>query len=845
MNIPPVNPLKFLNLSNCILIYPKKILVLFAIIFHIANFQSYGQFTISPQSLLFDASLAGTTASQTFTVKNTGKSKSDAVTVRDWSWQNDGAAVTGVTPIEPEIDAGGSQVFTVSVTYPVRAGSSFISLDLDAGQAYVGNVQVTVITDYPAAPENLIISNGNLLSWSATEGASGYKIYIDNTLVGSTTSVTYAVFGLQSGHTYSLGVSAYNATGESQRSTISYTPPNPPTQLVATNITISGCKLSWNAPVGTVTSGYKVYRDHLLISTINSSTTTFYTVTGLNSATRYLFTVSAFNNATGGEAGTDLYVTTIPDPVSNLSLSNITGTGCTLSWTAPAGSAITGYKIYKDQAAPVPTSTTTYPVSGLDPSTAYTFYVSAYSAGGESIKKSILVNSPPSGVSAKNITSVSLNLFWSASAGAVSYKVYKGTDAPSTTANTNLNVGNLQANTVYNFQVSMIFSGGGESSKSTNFSVITSPVSPTNLTATNISGTGLTLSWTASPGANTYLIYDNGNFLTGSSTPSVVITGLIPYSSHSFTIIALNTSAAITCGSDPTAPLVITLTDPPCSGTPAAPTNLISNGVTDTEATLWWTAPPQGASGYKIYNGTTLVLTVTIPYARITGLNPNTSYSYTVSALCNTAESPKSTVLAVKTAASSLNIPPTPGGLVATNVTSTGVTLTWSGVANANAYWVYNKGSFFMKSTTAPTTTLTLSNLTPNTTYLFSIVAMHTSSSPTANSGASNVVKVVTPNSGRFSTAEGYENLQEAQLFQNYPNPSERSTSIGFYLPENVRNSNLTIYNNEGRLIRTVPIHERGSGELTINKGELSPGLYLYALETDGKKVSAKRMMID
>jgi hypothetical protein len=276
---------------------------------------------------------------------------------------------------------------------------------------------------------------------------------------------------------------------------------------------------------------------------------------------------------------------------------------------------------------------------------------------------------------------------------------------------------------------------------------------------------------------------------------------------------------------------------------------LISNGVTDTEATLWWTPPTQGASGYKIYNGSTLVQTVptSTPYAKIMNLTPGTSYSYTVSAYC-TGESPKSTALTVTTVASPTNIPQTPNNLVATNITCTSATLTWTGVANANTYFVYNKGSFTGKAATAPATSLTLTGLTPGATYLFTIVALHTSSSPTAGSGTSNVIKVTTPSSCRLSTPEvetQEEKSQEAKLFQNYPNPSGHNTSIGFYLPKSIWNCTLNIYNSEGRLIRTISVHERGTGELTINSEELSSGLYMYMLETDGKKVGTKRMMID
>lgn len=67
---------------------------------------------------------------------------------------------------------------------------------------------------------------------------------------------------------------------------------------------------------------------------------------------------------------------------------------------------------------------------------------------------------------------------------------------------------------------------------------------------------------------------------------------------------------------------------------PSAPGNLTTTGKTGTSVSLSWSASTDnvGVTAYEVYQGSTLAATVTNTSATITGLTPNTTYTFTVKA---------------------------------------------------------------------------------------------------------------------------------------------------------------------------------------------------------------------
>lgn len=81
-------------------------------------------------------------------------------------------------------------------------------------------------------------------------------------------------------------------------------------------------------------------------------------------------------------------------------------------------------------------------------------------------------------------------------------------------------------------------------------------------------------------------------------------------------------------------------------------------------------------------------------------------------------------------------------------------------------------------------------------------------------------------------------------LYQNTPNPFNKTTEIKYYLPETVASASLLIFNMQGTQLKTINIANRLSGSVIINGSELTAGMYLYTLIADGQEIDTKRMIL-
>lgn len=81
-------------------------------------------------------------------------------------------------------------------------------------------------------------------------------------------------------------------------------------------------------------------------------------------------------------------------------------------------------------------------------------------------------------------------------------------------------------------------------------------------------------------------------------------------------------------------------------------------------------------------------------------------------------------------------------------------------------------------------------------------------------------------------------------LYQNVPNPFNELTIINYYIDNNSKSASLNLYDLNGKIIKSVPIEILGKGEITINAGELKPGVYVYTLIVDGSLVDTKQMIL-
>ncbi|WP_084160515.1 fibronectin type III domain-containing protein [Paenibacillus alginolyticus] len=194
----------------------------------------------------------------------------------------------------------------------------------------------------------------------------------------------------------------------------------------------------------------------------------------------------------------------------------------------------------------------------------------------------------------------------------------------------------------YVYKVDLINSFGTQTSGNLTYTVINggggdlqAPSVPANLVSTGKTSTSIALSWSASTdnvGVTGYEVYDGSTMLTTITGTSFNVTGLTANTSHTFTVKAKDAAGNKSAASN--AVTVVTDQAPADTQAPTVPTNLAAAGTTATSITLTWTAASDnvGVTGYEVYAGSTLKGSAVGTTINVTGLTPNTTYSFTVKA---------------------------------------------------------------------------------------------------------------------------------------------------------------------------------------------------------------------
>ncbi|OOG73247.1 M4 family metallopeptidase [Flavobacterium sp. A45] len=273
----------------------------------------------------------------------------------------------------------------------------------------------------------------------------------------------------------------------------------------------------------------------------------------------------------------------------------------------------------------------------------------------------------------------------------------------------------------------------------------TAPTTPLNLVASGTTDTTTNLSWTASTdnvAVTGYNVYNGANLITTVAGTTYNVTGLIASTAYTFTVKTKDAAGNLSAVSNDAS--ITTLPTPVDTTAPTAPTSLTASGTTDISTNLSWTASTDnvGVTGYNVYNGATLVTTVSGTTYAVTGLNPSTSYTFTVRAKdAATNLSDSSNEANITTLATDTTPPSAPTALTASGTTATSTNLSWTASTDnvsVTGYNVYN-GAILVNTVTG--TTYTVTGLSPNTAYTFTIKAKDAKDNL---SGDSNSVTVTT-----------------------------------------------------------------------------------------------------
>ncbi len=350
-----------------------------------------------------------------------------------------------------------------------------------------------------------------------------------------------------------------------------------------------------------------------------------------------------------------------------------------------------------------------------------------------------------------DVSSEGLTLTWSAAEDDVAvagYKIYNGAEVVAVVDGSirSYKATGLTAETAYTFKVEAGDEAGNWSTDGPSKAVTTKPLpdasAPTwpedsTLAASNVMTTSLTLAWSAAQdntGVTGYKIYqgtDEVAVVSGTVATYEVI-GLTPETEYAFKIEARDEA-----GNWSTTGPALTVKTLPSADT-TAPTwpegsTLAASDLGAAGLTLTWQAAEDESevTAYKIFQGTEQIALVagTVRTYNVTGLTPNTEYTFKVEAGDSggnwTESGPSATVRTLLEADATAPAWGEASALTPSSVTATALTLTWTAatdLSGVTGYKIYN-GEVEIATVAGQVRSLQVTGLSPNSAYTFTVQA--------------------------------------------------------------------------------------------------------------------------
>ncbi|MDT7041966.1 fibronectin type III domain-containing protein [Candidatus Nitronereus thalassa] len=622
------------------------------------------------------------------------------------------------------------------------------------------------------------------LTWApATDnvGVTGYTLYRNNNPITTTANLSYVDAQLSPSTTYAYTVVAHDAEENTSASSAAAsvttpalpdtTPPSTPIMQSAVANSSTQATLTWSAATDNVgVTGYTLYRDNNPVTTTANLS---YVDSQLSPSTTYAYTVVAHdaeNNdsapSTAASVTTAAPADTTPPstPVLQSAVAN-SSTQATLTWAAATDNVgVTGYTLYRDNNPITTTSNLTFVDTTLSPDTTYDYFVMAHDAANNSSGASapMAVTTTSAGDSSpvvawkapdQNPGGAWINSGWDNR----TFRILLDGDSITRSGSTIQLTLQGRSSGSYTLQrVSLVqrdgntLNGVDTSSRQVTFggswnSGVTVPAGQTvtsdPIAFDLVAGQDVFLTFWAPAGQPTayYTIYT-----TGTNTSAWVIQGADQSSAidwESFNIPSGQTRPYIYTAATLE---VLSSGGTPADTTPPSVTS-ITSAVADsaTQATLTWAPATDnvGVTGYTLYrNNNPITTTANLSYVDAQ-LSPSTTYAYTV--VAHDAEentSASSAAASVTTPALPDTTPPsTPIMQSAVANSSTQATLTWSAATDnvgVTGYTLYRDNN---PVTTTANLSYVDSQLSPSTTYAYTVVAHDAENNDSAPSTAASV----------------------------------------------------------------------------------------------------------
>jgi sugar lactone lactonase YvrE len=568
---------------------------------------------------------------------------------------------------------------------PMVSGTAYSFYVVANGNGGSGTQSTTSSTvTYTAAPGQTTVNTptntGTTLNMSWTAPASGgtvtgYTVYVlangsaapSGTLSpGLVTSTTFSP--MVSGTAYSFYVVATGPGGSGTQSTTSSTvtytaAPVAPTSVTFSSLTGTGTTVTWSGGSGATSYTCQIYSSSS--SNMSSPSTVSQTPSASTSVTSpQAFTFTATNGLyygaivtainTGGSTAssmsTGVLYTAAPVAPTSITVSSLTGTGATVTWSGGSGAASYTCQIYSsassNMSSPSTVSQTPSASTSVTSPQAFTFtatnalyygaIVTAVNAGGStasSMSTGVLYTAPPvapTTVTLSSLTVTGATVTWSGGSGAASYtcQIYSSSSSnmssPSTVSQSPSASTSVTSSQAFTFTATDALYYGAivtavnaasstASSMSTGVLYTLPPVAPTTVTLASLTGTGASVSWSGGSGATSYTVQIYSSASSDMSSPSTV--SQTPLSSASVTspqaftftatvslyygaIVTAVNSGGSTASSMSTGVLY-------ASSPPVAPTSVTLASLTGSGATVTWSGG-SGATSYtcQIYYST-------------------------------------------------------------------------------------------------------------------------------------------------------------------------------------------------------------------------------------------------